>query len=250
MCTLTWWRGEEGAFEVFFNRDEKKTRSQAEKPRLYEVAGTKFLSPRDPDGGGTWMLANEHGVVLCLLNRWHEEVGGEKAWLSRGQLVWGLAGAKSARSAVEALKNFDLSQRKPFALWAFDEESVLGLDWSGGVLAAAEERMPVTSSSHCFQEVSAARKKCFARISPSDPEELQRYHESAGVESSAFTVRMSRPDAQTMSRSRVRVDGRELWWEYREEQPDLAGVSEKVVVSLSRDCAVDRQSSASQVGPR
>ena len=73
MCTLTWWRGEEGEFEVFFNRDEKKTRSRAELPLKREENGMQFLSPRDPDGGGTWMLVNEHGVVLCLLNRWHEE---------------------------------------------------------------------------------------------------------------------------------------------------------------------------------
>lgn len=29
MCTLTWWRESTESYEVFFNRDERKTRLQA-----------------------------------------------------------------------------------------------------------------------------------------------------------------------------------------------------------------------------
>ena len=73
MCTLTWWRGGNGAFEVYFNRDEKKTRSVAVPPGVHEVRGVRFLAPVDPDGRGTWIVANEQGLVVCLLNRWQEE---------------------------------------------------------------------------------------------------------------------------------------------------------------------------------
>ncbi|NIP92410.1 MAG: hypothetical protein GWO24_02620, partial [Akkermansiaceae bacterium] len=72
MCTLTWWRGTAGSYEVFFNRDEKRTRSIADPPRVHERDGVRFLAPLDPDGGGTWMLANDRGLLVCLLNRWHE----------------------------------------------------------------------------------------------------------------------------------------------------------------------------------
>ncbi len=58
MCTLTWRREGKETFEVFFNRDEKKTRSMAEPPREFtNPDGLRFLSPVDPDAGGTWMLA-------------------------------------------------------------------------------------------------------------------------------------------------------------------------------------------------
>lgn len=70
MCTLTWSRPKEGGFEVWFNRDEKKTRPIADPLALRELNGVTFLSPRDPQGGGTWMLANEFGLAVCLLNQW------------------------------------------------------------------------------------------------------------------------------------------------------------------------------------
>ena len=35
----------------------------AEPPRVRTQRGVSFLSPRDPDGGGTWMLANERGLL-------------------------------------------------------------------------------------------------------------------------------------------------------------------------------------------
>ena len=62
MCTLTWGRDEAGGLEVFFNRDERKTRPVAEPPALDELNGVRFLSPRDPKGGGAWMIANELGL--------------------------------------------------------------------------------------------------------------------------------------------------------------------------------------------
>ena len=52
MCTLTWWRESAGSYEVYFNRDERKTRAMAEPPRLREREGVSFLAPIDPDGGG------------------------------------------------------------------------------------------------------------------------------------------------------------------------------------------------------
>ena len=55
MCTLTWWRDGSGSgtYEVFFNRDEKKTRSVAEPPKIISDYGLEFVAPIDPDGGGT-----------------------------------------------------------------------------------------------------------------------------------------------------------------------------------------------------
>ena len=234
MCTLTWWRGDEGEFEVFFNRDEKKTRSRAELPLKREENGMQFLSPRDPDGGGTWMLVNEDGVVLCLLNRWHEESKEAVEWESRGRLVWDLAGVHSVEEVWRVLEEMNLRNRKPFSLWAFDAKTSLGMDWSTGKLSIAAEEMPITSSSYCYEEIVQSRKACFAEMGPSDVDSLERFQGSEGVESSAETVRMCRPDAQTMSRSRVRVKGGEIWWEYLEEADDLSAPPARTVTSLKR----------------
>ena len=116
MCTLTW-RDQDG-LEVFFNRDELKTRSRAEPPRTHvSPNGTRFLAPIDPDAGGTWMLANEHGVVICLLNRWHEEEG-QSFQKSRGLIVTELADCKSPAALEETLSN-KCGGAKPFDLSCF-----------------------------------------------------------------------------------------------------------------------------------
>jgi len=76
MCTLTWRRGSKETVEVFFNRDEKKTRSRAEPPgERFDANGVRYLSPLDPESGGTWMLVNERGLVVCLLNRCSGTIG-------------------------------------------------------------------------------------------------------------------------------------------------------------------------------
>ena len=62
MCTLAWKRDQLTGLEVYFNRDELKTRPIARPLRVLKEDGVRFLSPQDPRGGGTWMLANEYGA--------------------------------------------------------------------------------------------------------------------------------------------------------------------------------------------
>ena len=115
---------------MWFNRDEKKTRPIADPPSLRELMGVRFLSPRDPQGGGTWMLANEHGLVVCLLNRW--ELGGKTnsgVRKSRGQLVWSLAVAESL-TALSGLLD-DLENYPPFILVGLSAEGEVAWDWDG-----------------------------------------------------------------------------------------------------------------------
>ena len=233
MCTLTWWRGDAGEFEVFFNRDEKKTRPLAEEPRVHELNGVRFLSPRDPAGGGTWMLANEFGVVLCLLNRWHEETGEAVSWRSRGQLVWSLADVPNAEAVAERLAGASLAETRPLSLFVCDPVELRGWDWTAGQLREAHPEMPVTSSSWRFEEVAGARREKFAMLGASDPAALSGYHAGDAV-ATAHTVRMCRPDAQTMSRSEVRVGPGEIRWRYLSEQPDLAGPPDEFCTSLPR----------------
>ncbi len=216
---MTWWRGE-SHYEVFFNRDELKTRSRAEPPTLHRSRGVRFLSPRDPDAGGTWMMVNERGLTLCLLNRWHENdvCGGIK---SRGQLVLDFAGMETAQDVMAQLKRIDCTDYKPFTLVAIDRGEEKAMAWDGVELCAVEASQPQTSSSFCFHEVKRARCLKYDELLGVRPEFLREYQ--AGEEKpSAFTVRMNRPDAQTWSRSHVCVFENRITWEYVEEMPDLA----------------------------
>jgi len=226
MCTLTWWR-EEDSYGVFFNRDEKKDRPVAESPAHFDHERVNFLAPRDPRGGGTWMLVNEHGVIVCLLNKWHLASNAPKAATkSRGQLVLAFASLKEISQAPALLKK--LEDYPPFSLFLMEAEKEALWEWDGATLAESRAEMPLTSSSFSFEEVKAARLKRFK-----EGERGAAYHASSEEEASAYTVRMCRPDAQTWSRSMVTVGAR-IHWEYLAEQPDLLGEPERTVVNLPR----------------
>ena len=237
MCTLTWWRDSVETYEVFFNRDEKKTRGRAVEPRMHEVDGLSYLSPRDPDAGGTWMVANELGVVVCLLNRWHEEHRLDGPAQSRGLLVERMAGMENVPAVEEQLRSEDLTRVRPFTLVAFDPVGQRGFDWDGRGLVRSGLEMPLCSSSYHFEEVQAARRTRFAEMIGhvhQEGRDLERYHADTEGGASAHTVRMCRADAQTMSRSRVRVGRDVVRWDYWEEQPEFGGLPEAHRATLGR----------------
>src|SRR5262249_50292824 len=53
VCPLSF-RLERGGFELWFSRDERRSRAPARPPALTHTGGTQVLAPRDPEGGGTW----------------------------------------------------------------------------------------------------------------------------------------------------------------------------------------------------
>ena len=87
---MTWIR-EAGAYQVFFNRDELKTRKAADPPAPRRSGTTPWIGPADGDHGGSWISANTLGLTLCLLNGYRGAdsgpgPGGEPA-VSRGLLL-------------------------------------------------------------------------------------------------------------------------------------------------------------------
>ena len=230
---MTWWRGDD-RYEVFFNRDELKTRARALPPQRRRTEhGVRYLAPTDPDAGGSWMLVNEHGVTVSLLNRWHEGAAVPAPLRSRGQLVLGLAGAASAAEVIDGLRKTDCTGIKPFILVAMDRMDTLVEAWDGCRLFSEKATPPLVSSSYCFAQVRQARKDQYAKLPELTPEALRGYQAGA-TEPSAFTVRMKRPDAQTWSRSRIRVGADTVRWQYIEEPPDLVGESIEYCVDLDR----------------
>lgn len=249
MCTLTWWRSPEpgrDGYEVFFNRDEKKTRPLALPPEALETGGVRFLAPRDGAAGGTWLLVNECGITVALLN-WYsrETIAGVIAnRISRGELVMNLADLRSPESLPEKLAGFDPKRFQPFRLLVFfpgNEDPFIDYwQWSG---AGEFERvrcppMPVCSSSFDRSAVVAGRE---ARLRETlagggGPEVLWDYHHNNGSpEATAYTVRMNRPDAQTWSISRITVAPESVQFGYEAESLDLSRAHEWFEKSLERE---------------
>lgn len=201
--------------EVYFNRDELKTRSRAVPPgEFLSPSGLRFLAPTDMDAGGSWMAANEAGLLVCLLNRWQEK--SEGGLRSRGLVVRTLADCETLEEADERLEA--LAQgTKAFELVLFQGSVALGRRWTGGRITVFEPVAPLTSSSYQFEKVRDARLARYRMVG----EDLAHYHGDLETPATAFSVRMNRPDAQTWSRSQVRLSGTLIEWDYWEEFPDL-----------------------------
>ena len=230
MCTISWeQKGAEG-FAVYFNRDEQKSRPVARPPEVKRaINGVRYLAPTDPTSGGTWLAASERGLVLALLNRWHEGVTIESP-KSRGVLIPKLIGLDDQRGVLNAVKALNLSKTPPFTLVVLGPDcSGQRCDWDGVRLLIREAKAPITSSSYEFENVRDARLRAFETAT-----DLEDFHASEGEEPTAFSVRMRRADAQTWSRSVIEIEAERVRFSYWAEAEDLEGEGEEFEKRLGR----------------
>jgi hypothetical protein len=226
VCTLTWIRRDSG-FELFFNRDEKRSRGRALSPRIHERTGRRWIAPVDADGGGTWIGVNEFGLALALLNGFRDGDEAERPWTSRGLLVDSLLDALSRREVEVRLRKRDLSRYRSFSLIALDPASTaMVATWDGAELALDhrdEGRPPICSSSRDTNEATRVRRALFqdmvAEHGSLDPDLLERFHASHRPERGAWSPCMHRESAQTRSSTRIRVDARSVELHYTPGAP-------------------------------
>jgi len=213
MCTLTWNAIREGGYDLFFNRDELNTRGSEQPPRVEALDGVVFASPRDSDRGGTWLLANAHGVTVVLLNdygaRWRPGPG---ETISRGAVVLACAAATTPASAVDLIGRMALARVGAFRVVALGADGRgLRLHWAGeSLIALAADGIPFeTSSSFATETVCASRRRRFEALGADGRrvgrEELDDFHWTHDAENGAASVLMRRPDARTRSVIRVSV---------------------------------------------
>jgi len=206
MCTATWWRSQEGV-QIFFNRDEQRSRKKALPPRLHEKEGRRWIAPVDPQGGGTWIWVNEDAIAACLLNHYPMQGNANRQdTVSRGLMMAKLAPARSLEEADEWLQCLELQYYRAFFLLLFSlQQAPLFYVWDGRDLKmpSLDDHLPVLStSSFSPQEVVEARKATFReQFSQTEPEpaELLNFHSHHDPRRPAHSVNMLRPDARTVS---------------------------------------------------
>ena len=116
MCTVSWFR-EGNGYQVFCNRDERRSRGPAHAPSIVESGGIRQIYPVDPEGGGSWVGVNEYGVSLCLLNHYPANFRdpGETG-ISRGLLLIALLEARSLAEVISRVAGAQLSRyRQPLS---------------------------------------------------------------------------------------------------------------------------------------
>jgi hypothetical protein len=214
MCTVTWWQHpDRHAYEVFFNRDDWRSRGPATPPVIARSRGTEYLAPADADHGGTWLLVNRHGVSLALLNCFPDDAALPEVPRSRGKLLRDLADASSTTAVAARLHREELRCYSAFFLLAFGRGEK-PRQWVWDTHQLREESLPndvpiLTSSSYLSDEIARHRRMLFvrewsarSRLGPSD---LEQFHLHREPSRPAYGILMEQPDARTLSISRLTV---------------------------------------------
>ena len=242
MCTITW-KDDEVGYSVYCSRDERKTRQRAFPPRVHDGQGVTYIAPVDRDGGGTWISVNEAGVTLALLNFYPQAcpaVPSDRR--SRGLLLTDLAGVTRWAELTWRLSREPLSRYEPFRLAVFiPNASPMLCTWNGHehvTASLSEDDLPLTTSSFEDKAVAWYRRETFARYKAysgqTDDSMLVAFHQSREPAKPAFSVCMERPDASTVSFTRVEVVALDIRMTYQEVDAKKPIFGKESVVELAR----------------
>lgn len=221
MCTVSVARGADEhapCFRVVSNRDELRSRVEAEPPRVIEDTQARILMPVDPQSGGTWIGVNDRGIVAVLLNS-NPSGGVTSAMLagreSRGGLVPKVLDSTSFDAACACASKLEARRYAPFRLLLLGLASWVHWHGTGERLWRVESSpmdKPVcfASSGLGDDRVQQPRLALFDSMIHTngvyDFEVQDRFHHAPMPQSPELGVMMSRADARTVSVTSVKVD--------------------------------------------
>ncbi len=234
MCTVSW-LGRTDGYEVFFNRDELVTRGPELPPEIGGGPNLRWIAPVDSDHLGTWIGINDWGRAFGLLNRLKEAPRDDPSdFTSRGALVLSLLGLRPDRDLESILSPARLGRFRPFVLATFQPDAdPTTWEWDGAQLCrqgVAAHGLVATSSGYDQPGAEAARGELFR--SAGSPEEFEAVHRSHRPARGALSVCMHRPDASTVSYSRISVNA--LGVRLRHTPGPPCEISETIELSLPR----------------
>ncbi len=220
MCTVTVVPHGERC-RVVCNRDEQRARPPASPPRQRQLAAVRAVWPLDPVSGGTWIAATGAGLVLVLLNR-HPRAGGHAPGrLSRGIVIPALAELGSVEEVAARTRELASLDLAPFTLVVVGRRQVAIVRNGGPAPSTRIGRLvrPLlfTSSSLGDHRVARPRRELFRRLIEESGAPLagqRAFHRHVWADRPDISVRMSRTDAATVSRTVVEVEGDRLQMRY------------------------------------
>ena len=227
MCTVTWLRADDG-YELFCNRDERHERGEAWPPAVHEEDGVHFAAPTDPDGGGTWIVVNSHGLALCLLNGYAQadDLLPAASFTSRGLLVRELATARSPDDVALRLGTRSLAGFRSFRLLVLAAgRPACAAVWDRATSRLTREspELPLISCPVRTDEVRAARRDTLLRLVAEhgalDGTVLAAFHRSRHPAGWIWSVSMQHDVARTRSHSHVKVTAERVEFVYTPGRP-------------------------------
>jgi 1-acyl-sn-glycerol-3-phosphate acyltransferase len=227
MCTLSW-QIRNNRLTVVFNRDERFSRPDAHPPGEETIDGIRVLAPRDPEGGGTWIAANENGLVTCLMNYYHAPFRVQPGvhYRSRGLLVRQVSACTDLHTLRKMLGNMDLHSCKPFHLIVFPGVfAPIEWQWDGSGLKEIIGPPHALSSTGLFPRlIIKLRTRLFRKATSNylneltDEQQLE-LHRSRRPWPPAISVAMRMKNRGTVSLTQVKVTPAEVVMSYLPGDP-------------------------------
>ncbi len=230
MCTVAVVACSGAGYIVAHNRDERRTRSRGIPPSEAGDPDARILCPRDPDGGGTWVVVNRAGLTLCLLNA--RDPAPERlpaSPVSRGTIPLELTAASSLKQIRRLVAAMDLTRYRPFHLVAVSPgrrgPGILELRWNGSGTVWTTHRPAALFVASSLRRISAdrARGQAWDRFiagnTEPDMEALAEFMENHEPEKGSLSTCMHHEDAVTVSRTMIRADAHRTVMEYKDGSP-------------------------------
>ncbi len=227
MCTLSW-KIQNESLTLVFNRDERLSRPEARPPDVEVIDGVRVLAPTDPEGGGTWIAANERGMVICLMNNYqagsHEKP--DREYQSRGLLVRSLSPQTDLHQLRRVLADLDMHAYRPFHLIVFPGAfPPIEWQWNGKQLTEIVGALPLLTSSGPLPGYVAKKRARLLRKATHDfiqdisDEEQLSLHRRRRPWPPGISIAMKRKNRGTVSLTQVKVNPGEVVMRYQPGDP-------------------------------
>ena len=223
MCTLSFSPTTNGLL-LAMNRDESLQREIASAPRFFCSQESTAIYPSEASGG-TWLAANDCGLVLALLNRNPSFARAKRR--SRGEIIPELIHESSLSRAHARLLAMDHDGFLPFTLVALDASNQRAIEtrWDGARLQTIGHPWAPRhwfSSSLSDEEATQVRgRTCevFRRHFSLEPENLRQLHRSHSPAPGAFSLCVHREGVATASYAEIRIHATEASFAYASGSP-------------------------------
>ncbi|WP_199609212.1 NRDE family protein [Flocculibacter collagenilyticus] len=233
MCTMSWFYHDD-QLELFFNRDERNTRSKAIPPAVYPSSADSAnninsIYAKDPDGNGTWLGVNEQGLVVGLLNHYasmqqpiskqHLPTNAPQnaQFISRGQLVLDILNTPK-NQLEQKLASINWLDYQACYLLILNSSALQSnaykYIWDGKTLNHRPLPKIVSSSALSSEGVVGQRIKQYTQANPQTIEQHLAYHRSHLPTKGPMSVCMHHTEGQTQNLSHISVNSQQVTYRY------------------------------------
>jgi len=225
MCTVSIIHLPGGELRLVCNRDELLTRRIALPPQRQIFGERDALLPIDPQSGGTWIAANDAGLMFALLNQRLGWPARNIPQRSRGEIIPSVLHSSTIDDVVRRVQRSDATMYGPFRLLVISHEGGGEVHSDGRRVTRRRwsiEHLPMmaTSSSLGDELVGPPRRELFDRailFGQCSRKTQDAFHQHAWPDRTYLSVRMSRLDARTVSTTKIELSPDSITMHYDDD---------------------------------